>query len=112
MLRNEWEIDASALIPEKFTFENGTATVEFEVGKMGMGPTGRDLSGFELAGEDKVFYPATARVNKDCRSITVSSPCVPFPVAVRYGIKNWPEAPLFNSFSIPASPFRSDDWER
>ena len=98
-------------MPKRFAFENGTATVEFEVGKMGIGPTGRDLPCFELAGEDKVFYPATARVNKDCRSITVSSPHVPAPVAVRYGIKNWSEASLFNSFGIPASPFRSDDWE-
>ena len=105
------EIDASAPMPEKFAFENGTATVEFEVGKMGIGPTGRDLPCFELAGEDKVFYPATARVNKDCRSITVSSPHVSAPVAVRYGIKNWSEASLFNSFGIPASPFRSDKWE-
>ena len=105
------EIDAFAPMPKEFAFENGTATVEFEVGKMGIGPTGRDLPGFELAGEDKVFYPATARVNKDCRSITVSSPHVSFPVAVRYGIKNWSEASLFNSFGIPASPFRSDDWK-
>ena len=105
------EIDASAPMPKKFAFENGTATVEFEVGKMGIGPTGRDLPCFELAGEDKVFYPATARVNKDCRSITVSSPHVSAPVAVRYGIKNWSEASLFNSFGIPASPFRSDDWK-
>lgn len=91
------DIEAKTPMPEKFAFENGTATVEFEVGKMGIGPTGRDLPCFELAGEDKVFYPATARVNKDCRSITVSSPHVSAPVAVRYGIKNWSEASLFNS---------------
>ena len=104
------EIDAFAPMPKKFSFENGAATVEFEAGKMGIGPTGRDLPGFELAGEDKVFYPATARVNKDCMSITVSSPDVACPVAVRYGMKNWSEASLFNSFGIPVSPFRSDNW--
>ena len=35
----------------------------------------------------------------------------PEAIAVRYGMKNWSEASLFNSFGIPASPFRSDEWE-
>lgn len=78
---------------------------------MGLSPINMDLPGFELAGEDHVFYPATARISGDCRSIDVTSPQVPKPVAVRYGIRNWSEASLFNCFGLPASPFRSDNWE-
>ena len=78
---------------------------------MGVGPTNVELKGFELAGEDKVFYPATAVVQKDSKSVKVTSSEVPVPVAVRYGMRNWSEATLFNNFGIPASAFRSDDWQ-
>ena len=104
------EIDAVTPVPKEFVFEGNKAMVLFEVGKLGVGPTNTDLSGFELAGEDRIFYPAVARVDKDCKSITVTSPHVAKPIAVRYGIKNWSEASLFNSFGIPVSPFRSDSW--
>ena len=105
------EIDAVTPVPKAFLFEDNKSIVSFDVSKLGIGPINMDLSGFELAGEDKVFYPAVARVDKDCMSITVTSPQVSKPIAVRYGIKNWSEASLFNSFGIPVSPFRSDDWK-
>ena len=35
---------------------------------------------------------------------------VPEHVAVRYAIRNYSNATLFNCFGVPASPFRSDDW--
>ena len=38
-------------------------------------------------------------------------PQVTKPVAVRYGMKNWSVATVFNSSGIPISPFRSDDWK-
>ena len=104
------EIDAVTPVPKEFVFEGNKAMVLFEVGKLGVGPTNTDLSGFELAGEDRIFYPAVARVDKDCKGITVTSPQVERPIAVRYGIRNWSEATLFNSFGIPVSPFRSDSW--
>ena len=73
----------------------------------------KDLEGFEVAGEDKVFYPAVARVStKDYKVIEVSCPEVPNPVAVRYGMRNWSKASVFSHYGIPASPFRSDDWEK
>ena len=106
-------IDAKAPMPKNIKFENGAAYVDFECGAMGISPINKELSGcFELAGEDKVFYPAVAMIQKDRRSIKVTSPQVTAPVAVRYGMRNWSEALLFNNFGIPASPFRSDDWEK
>ena len=68
--------------------------------------------GFELAGADHVFHPATARIDdKDCKVIHVRSDEVKTPVMVRYCMKNWFVPTLFNCFGIPASPFRSDDQE-
>ena len=66
------------------------------------------LVGFELAGEDKVFKPATAKIEKD--TVLVSSAEVPAPVAVRYAWRNAPLAGLFNVEGLPAVPFRSDTW--
>lgn len=102
--------DAEPPIPSGFIFQDGAALVSFNCGQMGIGPINVELSGFELAGEDKIFHPATATVQNDKKSIKVSSSDVSNPVAVRYGMKNWSTATLFNNFGIPASPFRSDNW--
>jgi sialate O-acetylesterase len=63
---------------------------------------------FEVAGADRKFFPATARLDRD--TVIVSAPEVPEPVAVRYAWSNNPGANLFNGTGLPAAPFRSDDW--
>ena len=67
-----------------------------------------ELSGFELAGEDKVFKPARAHI--DGESVIVTSAEVAEPVAVRYAWSDAPVAGLFNTQGLPAVPFRSDNW--
>ena len=103
-------IDAKAPMPAKIEFKDGSAFIDFDCGKLGVGPISGRYEGFELAGEDKVFYPAVGVLQKDRRSVKVACPEVPSPVAVRYGMRNWSEATIFNNFGIPASPFRSDNW--
>ena len=68
------------------------------------------LEGFEIAGDDKVFYPANAKiVNRN--EVFVISDDVPYPIAVRYAWRNWVEGTLFNANLLPASSFRTDDWD-
>lgn len=68
-----------------------------------------ELTGFEIAGTDKVFYPATASiVNK--KKVFVESDKVPKPVAVRYAWKNWIKGTLYDTNLLPASSFRTDNW--
>ena len=116
-LSNDYGIDAVDLktpIPIKFEFNEGEAIVSFNnCEHRGIGPIWKELEGFELAGEDQVFYPAKATViiNKPRNQISVKCPEVPNPVAVRYGIRNWSVATLFNGSGIPVTPFRSDNWE-
>ena len=69
---------------------------------------GGPVRGFAIAGSDRKFYWASARVDGD--SIVVSSPEVGVPVAVRYGWGDSPECNLFNLEGLPASPFRTDEW--
>lgn len=68
-----------------------------------------EVSGFEVAGPDRVFHPAKAEI--DGETIRVMSSEVGEPVAVRYGWANAPELNLFNGEGLPASPFRTDRWE-
>lgn len=67
-----------------------------------------ELKGFSIAGEDKRFVWADAKIEGD--SIVVRSDKVEKPVAVRYAWANNPECNLYNKEGLPASPFRTDDW--
>ena len=66
------------------------------------------LSGFQIAGPDRVWHWADARIEGD--RVVVSSAEVPHPVAVRYAWSANPICNLFNSEGLPAWPFRTDDW--
>jgi sialate O-acetylesterase len=66
------------------------------------------LAGFTLAGADRIFHPANARIEGE--TVVVSSPEVADPKAVRYAWANAPQGNLINGAGLPARPFRSDDW--
>jgi sialate O-acetylesterase len=61
-----------------------------------------------VAGANKRFYPAQAFITGS--GITLFSPTVNEPVAVRYAFKDFIIGDLFNTEGIPASSFRTDDW--
>lgn len=94
---------------ESVEFNGSEAVVSFKTDKLGLSPRMTPLEGFELAGEDRVFHPATGIA--DMNRVTVTSPEVPSPVAVRYCFRNWCMGTLFNSYGIPAAPFRTDSWD-
>jgi sialate O-acetylesterase len=68
-----------------------------------------ELTGFEVAGPDKKFFPAKAVIEGS--TVVVSSDKVSNPVDVRYGWVNFakPTLNMFNKEGLPASPFRTDD---
>ncbi len=86
--------------------------VSFENATLGMSSFGKELSNFEVAGEDKVFYPAKAIIVINSKQITVSAKNVKNPVAVRYGYCNFPQGNgyLFSTAGLPVPSFRSDNW--
>jgi sialate O-acetylesterase len=72
---------------------------------------GGPLKRFEIAGADKAWKWADAKVD-GTDSVLVSSAEVKTPVAVRYAWAANPEgANLVNSDGLPASVFRTDDWD-
>ncbi len=69
-----------------------------------------DLKGFAIGGEDKKFVWATAKIEGN--TVIVSSPEIANPVAVRYGWGNNPLTSLYNKENLPASPFRTDSFDK
>jgi len=88
--------------------ENGEVQISFTHVGTGLAVHGDSLTGFTIAGADKKFHRATARIEGD--TVVVSSADVPAPAAVRYGWADSPDCNLFNKDGLPASPFRTDDW--
>ncbi|OOV17470.1 sialate O-acetylesterase [Flavobacterium sp. LM4] len=80
----------------------------FDYADSGFKKTTGDLKEFEIAGDDKTYYPAVAKI--DGKTIIVSSEKVKNPKAVRFAWKALPDPNLFNAENLPASPFRTDNW--
>lgn len=88
---------------------NGSvATISFENASNGLTSFAKELNSFEIAGSNKVFYPAKATISGS--SVSVSSPMVKEPVAVRYAFRDFVVGDLFNTEGLPASSFRTDEW--
>jgi sialate O-acetylesterase len=69
-----------------------------------------DIKGFEIAGDDKVFYPAKAEVLFDEHKVKVSSEHVARPASVRYCFHNFMLGNIGNNKEFPMVPFRTDNW--
>ena len=74
----------------------------------GLAAKGGALTGFTIAGDDKKFHTADAKIVGD--TVVVSSDKVSNPVAVRYGWAAYPVVNLWNKDDLPASPFRTDSF--
>jgi sialate O-acetylesterase len=115
------DLEVSGPLFKALKIEGGKARLVFDhtgaglmVGKKeGRSPAVQDPQGklkhFAIAGADKKWFWADAVI--DGTTLTVSSPEVKDPVAVRYAYQMNPDgANLYNRDGLPASPFRTDDW--
>ncbi|HVU26263.1 MAG TPA: sialate O-acetylesterase [Verrucomicrobiae bacterium] len=87
---------------------SGALKIHFMHAAGGLVVKGGKLGEFSIAGADRKWHWADAKIDGD--TIIVSSPDVPNPVAVRYAWQANPLATLYNGAGLPAVPFRSDDW--
>lgn len=90
------------------TLEGRHVRVRFDSIGAGLIEGGDHITGFEVAGEDRRFRRASARIDGD--SVLVWSSEVPAPIAVRYGFSAASQPILFNKSWLPAAAFRTDDW--
>jgi len=69
------------------------------------GANASSLAGFEIAGADGVFVPATVKI--DGQAVVVSAPSIAEPRYVRYAWKNFTPSTIENGAGLPASTFTS-----
>jgi len=114
-LANTYGIKDVAYIGPKFSglkIENDQAIISFEKASVGKGLTTSDQQSpkhFFIAGDDKIFYPADAKIIND--KVILRSEKVLHPVAVRYAFTNYPITNFCNRAGLPATPFRTDKWD-
>lgn len=70
---------------------------------------GKPLDWFYVAGEDRKFVQAQTQIDAD--SVVVWSEGIRKPVAVRFAWSEAAQPNLVNAAGLPASPFRTDNWE-
>ena len=85
--------------------------LSYKNAEYGLLPSEGKVLGFEIAGEERIFYIAEANILGAKSKIIVSSPEVSKPIAIRYAFRNYIECNLQNTLGYPAFPYRSDDWE-
>lgn len=88
--------------------KDSSVTVSFDNVENGITAYDKEVTGFELAGEDKIFYPAKTVVRR--KSVVLTSDKVAKPVAIRYLFKDFAKAELFSGGGLPVSSFRTDEW--
>ncbi|MDR0232493.1 MAG: sialate O-acetylesterase [Dysgonamonadaceae bacterium] len=69
----------------------------------------KEIKNFQIAGADRIFYPATAVLQKD-GTIMLTAKQVKSPASVRYCFTNDAMPNLFDTNGLPLLPFRSDKW--
>jgi sialate O-acetylesterase len=96
-------IEYSGPSPRQAAAHDGEIVIWFDHARGLKSRTG-PLRGFELAGPDRNFYSADARI--DGQTVVLRAPEVAHPTSVRYAWKDNPDCCLDNSAALPASPFR------
>lgn len=94
---------------DNMEIEGSVVKLTFRHANYGLTTFGKELVNFKIAGENKRFVPATAFITG--KGITLFSPLVEKPVAVRYAFDDFVVGELYNNEGLPASSFRTDDWE-
>lgn len=91
--------------------EKNKIRVSFKNVSGGLKSTGKSPIHFMIAGDDRVFVRATAKIEGD--KVVVSSKQIKNPVAVRYSFDNNTMADVFNvKGNLPVAPFRTDNWDK
>ncbi|HLH35952.1 MAG TPA: sialate O-acetylesterase [Alloacidobacterium sp.] len=102
----ESQLEYSGPLFRTATVEGSSMRIWFDHAGNGLAAHGSQLNGFEVAGADGKFVPATAKIEGS--SVIVQAEGVNHPKSVRYGWASWTDANLFNKENLPASTFTSE----
>jgi sialate O-acetylesterase len=102
------KVAISGPLPAGHQVRGGAIVLSFTHTDGGLVARGGELKGFVIAGADKQWKPAHARIDGD--KVVVSNPEIKKPVAVRYAWENNPVCNLYNGAGLPAAPLRTDEF--
>lgn len=103
------ELVSSGPMYKEMKIDKDKIIISFTETGSGLICKGESLKHFAIAGNDRVFVWANAKIKGN--KVIVNNPNIQNPVAVRYAWANNPEdANLYNKEGLLASPFRTDDW--
>jgi sialate O-acetylesterase len=103
------DVDYSGPMYKSMSVKGGEVIIKFTGTDDGLvAKGGEPLKGFAIAGADKKFVWADAKIKGN--TVVVSSSQVAKPVAARYAWAHNPVCNLYNGAGLPASPFRTDTW--
>lgn len=118
-IENAYENNKSIKLVTSFgptfkSFENKTGKTIITFENIGSGLFTSDkygyIKGFEVAGENHVFYFAKAEIMENKIVLTCNK--VPNPIAIRFGwVGDASECNLLNNEGFPTIPFRTDNWK-
>jgi sialate O-acetylesterase len=103
-------IEYSGPVLKQVKIEANQIVLTFDHAGGGLEARGGALAGFAICGPDEKFVWADAEI-KGLDQVLVHSEAVEHPVAVRFGWADYPVVNLCNKTGLPASPFRTDDFE-
>ncbi len=93
---------------KEMTVNDTAAILTFNNIPNGLTTFGKELTAFEVAGDDRVFYPASAVLSRT--SVILTCREVSHIVAARYAFKDFVVGELYSTEGIPVPSFRTDDW--
>lgn len=88
--------------------EGTRIVVQFDFAPSGLISKNGAITGFEVAGDDRQFYPATAVIEGS--NVILTCPQVKVPAAIRFGFSNTSMPNLFSKEGLPVDMFRTDGW--
>ncbi len=102
------DIVFSGPVYKSMDIKKNKAVIHFDYVDGGLMQKGKELKEFYIAGADKKFYPAKAKIKGE--TVEVWSKEVKKPAAVRFAFTDTALPNLFNKAGLPASAFKTDDW--
>lgn len=100
------ELQWQGPVVKQYSFRENKVLVEYSFAKLLKTADGNDFRGFEIAGEDEIFYPANIKIlgNK----IELWTEKVPKPNFFRYGYTPYSDANLVNESGLPSSTYTTE----
>jgi sialate O-acetylesterase len=103
------EVAYKSPLYKNMKIEKGKIRIYFDNADNGLISKNGPPSEFYIAGEDKIFIPATAKI--DGNNVVVWNKNIKNPTAVRFGFTNSSIPNLFSKEGLPVDIFRTDDWD-